>query len=188
MFFSSPGVSDTLWSLGGAANQASPSLTISQSFPKFMFIALVMPLSHLILWCPLPLLASVLPNIWDFPNESAVHIRWTKHWSFSFSISPSNNIQGWFSMRLTGFISLPSKGLSGVFSSTIVPRHQFFSALLYGPAPTVFSGFGVQEEEICHYLHLFPFDLPWSGGVGWLDLSEWKLFSCVWLFATPLTI
>ena len=66
------------------------SLTISQSLPKFMSIASVMPFSHFILWHPVFLLPSIFPSIRDFSNESAVHIRWWKYWSFSFSISPSN--------------------------------------------------------------------------------------------------
>ena len=102
-----------------------------------MFIVSVMPSSHLILWCPLLLLPSVFLSIRDFSNESSVHIRWPKYWSFSFSfsISPSSEYSGLISLRLTGLISLLSKGLSGVFSSTTVWRHQFFGILLlYGPA------------------------------------------------------
>ena len=71
-----------------AVRQASLSLTISWSLPKFMFIALVMPSGHLILWCPL-LLPSIFPSIRDFSNESAAWIRWSKYLSFSFSISSS---------------------------------------------------------------------------------------------------
>ena len=73
-----------------AACQASLSLTISQSFPKFMSIASVMPSSHLILWHALLLLPSIFPSIRDFSNKSSVLIRWPKHWSFSFSINPSS--------------------------------------------------------------------------------------------------
>ena len=72
-----------------AASQASLSLTISQSLPKFMSIALVMPSSHLILWCPL-FLPSIFPSIMDFFKELSVRIRWQKYWSFSFSFSPSS--------------------------------------------------------------------------------------------------
>ena len=78
---------ETPWT---AARQASLSITISQILPKFMFIALVMPSSHLILWCPLLLLPLIFPSIRDFSNESSIHITWPKHWSFSFSISPSS--------------------------------------------------------------------------------------------------
>ena len=76
---------------------------------------------YLILCHPLLLLPSVLPNIRVFSNESALCITWPKYWSFSF-----NNIQGWFPLGLTGLISLQSKGLSRVFSSTIIWKHQFF--------------------------------------------------------------
>ena len=70
-----------------AACQASLSFTISWNLPKFMSIALVMPSSHLILWCPLLLLPSIFPSIRDFSNESAACIRWPKYWSFNFSIA-----------------------------------------------------------------------------------------------------
>ena len=87
-----------------------------------------MPSSHLILCCPLLLLPSTFPIIWVFSNELALCIRCPKYWSFSFSIGPSNDIQGWFSLELTGLISLLSKGLSRVFFSTTIQKHQFFGA------------------------------------------------------------
>ena len=62
-----------------------------------------------------PFLPSVFPSIRVFSNESALHIRWPKYWSFNFSISPSVNIQDWFSLWLTGLISLLSRGISRVF-------------------------------------------------------------------------
>ena len=125
LFFSHPVVSDSLspWT---AACQASLSLTVSRSLPKFMCIALVMPSSHLILCCPLLLLPSIFSSIRDFSNELAVRIRWPKYWSFS--ISPSNEYSGLISLTIS-FISLLSRGLSGVFSSTIVWRRQFFGIL-----------------------------------------------------------
>ena len=73
-----------------AAHQASLSFTISPSLLKLMSIELVVPSSHLILCRPLLLLPSVFPSITVFSNESALHIRWPKDWSFSFSISLSN--------------------------------------------------------------------------------------------------
>ena len=111
-----------------AARQASLSLTISQSLPKFMSIALVMPSSYLILWCPLLLLPSIFPSIRVFSNELAVQIRWPKYWSFSFSISLSNEYSGLISFRIDRFDLLLSKGLSRVFSSTTVRKHQLFGA------------------------------------------------------------
>ena len=86
-----------------AACQASLSLTISWSLPKFMSIASVMPSSHLILWLPLLLLPSIFPSIRDFSNESAVHIRWWKYWSFRFSINPSNENSGLTSLQIDWF-------------------------------------------------------------------------------------
>ena len=85
---------------GTAACQASLSLTISQSLPKFMLIALVMPSSHLILWHRLLLLPSIFPSIRDFSSESSVCIRWPKYWNFSFSISPSNEYSGLISLKI----------------------------------------------------------------------------------------
>ena len=79
---------------GIAAHQASLSFTISQSLLKFMSIELVMLSHHLILCCPLLLLPSNFPSIRIFSNESALHIRWPKYWSFSFSISPSSEYSG----------------------------------------------------------------------------------------------
>ena len=79
--------------------QASLSSTTSQSLLKLMSSELVMPSNHLILCCPLLLLPSIFPSIRIFSNESALCIRWLKYWSFSFSISPSNEYSGWFSFR-----------------------------------------------------------------------------------------
>ena len=83
-----------------AARQASLSITNSRSLLKLMFIELVMPSSHLILCCPLPLPPSIFPTIRVFSNESVLHIKWPKYWSFSFSISPSNEYSGLISFRM----------------------------------------------------------------------------------------
>ena len=64
-----------------------------------------------------------LPSIRVFSNESALHIRWPKYWSFSFNISPSNEHQDWSSLGWTGWISLQSNGLSRVFSTTTVQKY-----------------------------------------------------------------
>ena len=93
-----------------------------------MSIESVMPSKHLILCCPLLLLPSIFPSIRVFSNESALRIRWPKHWSFSFSISPSNEYSGLISLRIDWLVSLLSKGLSRVFSNTTIQKHQFFGA------------------------------------------------------------
>ena len=124
--FSCPVLSDSLipWM---AAHQASLSITYSRSLLKLMSIKSVMPSNRLILCCSLHLLPSIFSSIRVFSNESALHIRWPKYWSFSFSISPSNEYSGLISLGLTGLI-LPSKGLSRVFSNSTVQKHQFFGA------------------------------------------------------------
>ena len=82
-----------------AAHQASLSFTISWSLLKLMSIELVMASNHLILCCPLLLLPSIFPSIRVSSNESTLHIRWPKYWSFSFNISPSNEHPGLISFR-----------------------------------------------------------------------------------------
>ena len=93
-----------------AALQASLSITNSWRQPKLMSIELVMPFSHLILCRPLLLLPSTLPNIRVFSNESALHIRWPKYWSFSFNISPSNEQPGLISFRMNWLDLLALQG------------------------------------------------------------------------------
>ena len=112
-----------------AAHQASLSITGSRSLLKLISIESLMPSSHLILCCSLLLPPSIFPSIRVFSNESALHVRWPKHWSFSFSISPSNEYLGLISLW-TDWISLQFKGLARVFSNTTVQKHQFFGAQL----------------------------------------------------------
>ena len=109
------------------AHQASLFITNSRSSLKLMSIELVMLSSHLILCQPLLLLPTILPSIRVFSNESTLRMRWPKYWSFSFSISPSNEHPGLMSLRMNWLVSLQSKGLSRVFSNTTVQKHQFFS-------------------------------------------------------------
>ena len=111
------------------ARQASLSITNSQSSLKLMSIESVIPSNCLILCHPLLLLPSIFPCIRVFPNEAVLHLRWPKYWSFSFSISPSNEYSGLISFTM-GWISLLSKGFSRVFSNTTVQKHQFFRAQL----------------------------------------------------------
>ena len=132
-------VAKPYWTLCDPVDCSMPGLLVPHyllELPKFMSIELVMPSSHHILCCHLLLLLSVFPSIRVFSNESVLHIR---YWSFSFSISPSNEYSGLISR--TGLLSLQSKGLSRVFTSTTVQKHQFFSlSLLYGPPPNMCTG------------------------------------------------
>ena len=126
-----------------AACQASLSITNSRSLPKPMSIESVMPSSHLS--SPSP----PAPNpssIRVFSSESALHMRWPKYWSFSLSITPSNEHPGLISLGWTGWIPLQSKGLSRVFSNTTVQKHQFFSSQLSSLSNS--------------YIHTWPLEKP----------------------------
>ena len=120
-----------------AACQASLSITISQSLLKLMSIESVMPSNHLILCCPLLLLPSVFPSIMVFSNELALHIKWPKYWSFSFSISPSNECSGLISFRFDWFDWL---AIHGTCKSSPKPHFKSINflafSLIYGPTLT----------------------------------------------------
>ena len=94
-----------------AAHQASLFITNSRSLLKLMSIKLVMPFNHFILCPPLLLLPSVFPSIRFFSNESVVHIRWPKYWSFSFSISPSSEYSELISFKTDCFDLLSVQGI-----------------------------------------------------------------------------
>ena len=106
-----------------AARQASLSITNSWSLLRLMSIEMVMPSSHLILCHPLLLLPSIFPSIRVFSKKSVLSIR------FQHSVLPMN-IQDWFPLGWTGWISLQSKGASRVFSNVTVQKHEFFGAQL----------------------------------------------------------
>jgi len=112
-----------------AACQASPSITNPLSLLKLKSIESVMPSNHLIPSHSL-LLPSIFPSIRVFSNESVLCTRWPKYWSFSFTSVLPMNIQDWFPLGWTGWISLQSKGLLRVFSNITVQAHQFFGAQL----------------------------------------------------------
>ena len=111
------------------ASWTSVSFTISRSLLKLMSIEWVTLSNHLILYCPL-LLPSVFPSIRFFSNELALHIRWPKYWSFSFSISPSKEYSGLTSCRIDWLDLLAVQVTLKIFSSTTVQKHQFFGAQL----------------------------------------------------------
>ena len=125
-----------------AACQASLSITNSQSLLKLMPIKSVMPPNHLILCHPLLLLPSIFPSIRVFSNESVLHIRWPKYWSFSFNISPSNEYSGLISFGIDWFDLLAVQGtlknlLQYHISKASVLRHSpFFIAQLSHPYMT----------------------------------------------------
>ena len=127
-----------------------PVLHYLMEFARIMCTESVMPSNHLILCRPLPLLPSILPGISVFSDESGVHLRWLKYWSFSFSSVLPMTIQDWFPLGWTGLISMQSKGLSRVFSSTI---NSLVLSLLYAVALTsvhdYWKNYSFDSVEIC---------------------------------------
>ena len=121
-----------------AAHQASLSITNSWSSPKLLSIELVMPSTHLILCCSLLLLPLIPPSVWIFSNESTLHMRWPKYWSFSFSISPSKEHPGLISFRMDWLDLL---AVQGTLKSPPTPQFKSInsSALSFLHSPTLTS-------------------------------------------------
>ena len=119
-----------------AARQASLSFTISWSLLKLKSIESVMPSNHLILCYPLLPLPSIFPGIRVFSNESALCSRWPKYWSFSFSISPSNEFQGWFPLGLTGLTCCPRDSQESSPALHFQSIYSLVLSLLYDPTLT----------------------------------------------------
>ena len=109
-----------------AARQASLSITNSQSSPKLISIELVMPSSHLILCRPLLLLPPIPARIRVFSNESTLHMRWPKYWSFSFNISPSKEDPGLISFRMNWLDLLAVQGTL----KDLLPHHSSKASIL----------------------------------------------------------
>ena len=110
-----------------AAHQPSLSITNSRSPPKLMSIESVMPSNHLILCYPFLLQPSIFPSIRVFSNESALHMRWPKYWSFSFNISPSNEHPGLISFRMDWLDLL---AVQGTLKSLL--QHHISKASIFG--------------------------------------------------------
>ena len=110
-----------------AARQASLSITSSWSLLKLMSIESVMPSNHLILCCPLLLPPLIFPSIRVFSNESVLRIRWPKYWSFSFSISPSNEYSGQISFRMDWLDLLAVQGTV----KSLLQHHSSKAAILW---------------------------------------------------------
>ena len=126
LLFSHSVMSDSLQPYEGA-RQASLSFTISRRLLKFMSIESVMPSNHLILCHPLILLPSIFPCIRVFSNESVLHIRWPKDWSFSFSISPSNEYSGLISFGIDWFDLLTVQGTL----KSLLQHHNLKASILW---------------------------------------------------------
>ena len=113
------------------AHHASLSITNPQSLLKLISIESVMPSNHLILCHPLVLLHSIFPSIRVSSNESVLHIKWSKYWSFCFSISPTNEYSGLISSRMDWLDLLSVQGtLKSLLQHHSFQKHQFFGAQL----------------------------------------------------------
>ena len=111
---------------------STPGFALLHYLPEFaqtQGIELVIPSNHLILCRPLLLLPSIFPSIRVFSNESALHIRWSKYWSFIFSISPSNEYSGLISFRVNWFDLPAVQGTLKIVISSTVQKHQSFNPL-----------------------------------------------------------
>ena len=120
----------------------------TQSLLKLMSIKSVMPF-NLILCCPFLLLPSIFPSIKVFSSESALHIRWPKYWSFSFSISPSNEYSWLISFRMDWLDLLAVQGTLKRLLQTTVQKHQFFGTQL--------------SSQSNSHIHTWPLEKPWLG-------------------------
>ena len=112
------------------STQASLSITNTRSLPKPMSIESVMPCNHLIFYHPLLLLPSIFPSIRVFSNESALHMRWPKYWSFSFNISPSNEHPALISFRMDWLDLLAVQGTL----KSLLQHHSSKASILWRPA------------------------------------------------------
>ena len=162
-------MSDSLWPhVLHAARQASLSLTITRSLAKFMSIALVITSSHLVLRHPLLLLPSVFPSIRISSNESAVHVRKPEYWSFSVSISLSNEYSGLISFKIDWFDLLAVQGAfksflqhhsskASIFQGSAIQRYY----ILYSPHCTFhMHGLFILQLEACASSSPLPISFP----------------------------
>ena len=191
------------------ACQASLSITNSWSSLRLMFIRSVMPSSHLILCCPLLLLPPIPPSIRVFSNESTLLMRWPKYWSFSFSISPSNEHPGLISFRMDWLDLLAVQGtLKSLFQhhnlkASVLQCSAFFMVQLSHPYMTTGKTMGLTRRTFLGKIMSLPFNmlsrfviafLPRSKCllISWLQSPSvvilWKSLSCVRLLETPWTI
>ena len=140
-----------------AAHQASLSNNNSQSLPKLMSIESVMPSNHLILCHPLLLLPSIFPSIRVFSNESALCIRWPKYWSFSSSISPSNEHPGLISFRIDWLDLLAVQGTL----KSLLQHHSSKASILW-----------------CSAFFVVQLSHPYTTTGKTIDLTRWTFLFC----------
>ena len=178
-------MSDSLWHHGPQACQASLSITISWRLLKLMSIESVMPSNHLILCHPLLLLPSTFPSIKVFSNESALCIRWPEYWSFSFSMSPSNEYSGLISFRIDWFDLLVVQGtLKSLIQNhnskaSILWHSAFFMVQLSHPYMTTGKTIALTRWTLVGKVMSLLFNMPSRLVIAFLSRSKHLLIS--WL-------
>ena len=152
-----------------AACQASLSITNSRSSPKLMSIESVMPSSHLILCHPLLFLPPFPPSIGVFSNESTLHMRWPKYWSFSFSISPSNEYPGLIFFRMDWLDLLAVQGTL----KNLLQHHSSKASILFFFLTLQYCiGFAIYQHESATGIHVFPILNPPPSNSSVLSFQE----------------
>ena len=167
-----------------AAHQASLSITNSQSLLKHMSIELVMPSNHLILCHPFLLPPSIFPSIRVFSNESALHIRWPKYWSFSFIICPFNKYSGLISFRMDWLDLLAVQGTLKSFqhhsSKASIPQHSpLFIVQLSHSYMATGKTIALTRWKFVDKIMSLPFNMPSGLVITFLPRSKHLLIS--WL-------
>ena len=168
-----------------AARQASPSITNSQSSLKPMSIESVMPSSHPVLCRLLLLLPSIFPNIRVFSNESALHIRWPKYWSFSFNISPPNEYSGLISFRMDWLDLLAVQGtLKSLLQhhsskASILQRSAFLIVQLSHPYMTTGKTIALTRQTFVDDITSLLFNMMSRLDIAFLPRSKHLLISCL---------
>ena len=145
-------MSNSLWLPWTAACQASLSIINSRSLPKLMSLESVMPSNHFILCHPLLLPPSIFPSIRIFPNESVLHIRGPKYWSFSFSINPSNENSGLISFRMDWLDLLAVQGTL----KSLLQHHSSKASILQHFSSSSLSDIKVVSSAYMRLLIFFP--------------------------------
>ena len=161
-----------------AAHQATLSITNSQSLPKPMSIESVMPSNHLFLCHPFLLLPSIFPSIGVFSNDTALWFRWPKYWSFSFSITPSNEQSGLISFRMDWMDLFAVQGTLNSLFQHDSSKHQFFSTQLSLYCPNH------PDEDKRHFLWNHCFFSPRKSRLwthGFPSMNVLCSFCCYWI-------
>ena len=170
-----------------AARQTSLSIINSRSLLKLMSIASVMPSNHLILCCPRLLLPSIFPSIKVFSNESVLHIKWPKYWSFNFSISPSNEYSGLISFRMDWLDLLAVQGTL----KSLLQHHSSKTSILWH-IPSNFLGRVFKHQDYKPFLSsssLFLEDPPPNSFTPGCQKPRWRRglgSHCVYTFSSSL--